>query len=365
MYLDLSTLRSRFRHLLHATGFQIKFRFESRLIWEECYSNLETQRIAASNSALDYFIEYEQGNGRQCEDFSSVLFSNQKPVAIWPLSITTSGNTIMLGRPGGLASSPHFLTLAPAKLKHKLARVCYRACIEFSKSLDIKEFSSACFEPGISAVSAWQIYAMQLGASCSVKHEALVDLRPPLEEIRRCFRKSYKSLVNRSEKLWSSFIVSREELPTAWREFKDLHLSVSKRQTRSDLSWELQKQAALNGEGFLIAVYSNNINDKRLIGAAFFMLSKYEAVYAVAAYDRNLYDQPVSHIVQLRAIEELKKRGCEWYHIGRCHYPGDSPAPSEKLMSISLFKSGFANHFNCSFELTQNLVYGSSHSKMP
>jgi len=337
---------------LESSGIEVFFRSDSRQIWSDCNSSLMFSRVETTHSAIDYFLEYEDGNNRQCIDLSSLLTVNKEPVALWPLTINSLNDCPYVARPGGFASRPHFFKSVPQNLQTKISKVCYNACLNLSSDCNQEEFVSVCFDPSDSQISSWQIYAMQLGASCSIKHEALVRLESPLEEIKGNFRKSYKSLINRSEKIWKSYVVPVNDIPVEWDKFKQLHLQVSSRKTRSGYSWHLQKKAALNNEGFLVVVYKNDENIRTLIGGGFFMTSVSEGVYAVGAYDRRLFDKPVSHIVQLRAIEELKKRSCNWYHVGRCHFPGDSPTPDKKLLSISQFKAGFANYFACSYELT-------------
>ena len=176
------SLKFRLKSLLESSGFEVSFRTESPQLWQTCFELLEFQRISASNSFIDYSIEYEQGNGRQCDDLSLVLISNQQAVAIWPLSINSLVDSKYLARPGGSVSVPHCLSSTSTKLNSKISKICYKICIHLAQNLGQKELSSSCFEPGASALSPWQIYAMQLGASCSIKHEALVDLSPPIAQ---------------------------------------------------------------------------------------------------------------------------------------------------------------------------------------
>jgi uncharacterized Fe-S cluster-containing MiaB family protein len=67
-------------------------------------------------------------------------------------------------------------------------------------------------------------------------------------------------------------------------------------------------------------------------------------IYGVGAYKRELFDRPIGHGVQMKAIEFLKEKGCQWYEIGRRCYPVDRIKPTEKELSISHFKEGFATH---------------------
>ena len=347
--------RKKLKSILESSGIEVFYRFDTRRIWSENYELLKFHPVQATHSAIDYYLEYDEGNNHKCVDLSSVLMVNKKPVALWPLSINALNTCPYVGCPGGFVSKPYFHNLTPFLLQSKITKACYNACLELASFCNQENFVSNCFDPSSLKVSSWQIYAMQLGASCSIKHEALVDLNYSLEEIRANFRKSYKSLINRSEKLWYSYVAPLSNISEEWAKFKDLHYQVSTRKTRSDHSWSLQKNAVLNNEGFLVVVYKKDANYRTLIGGGFFMASSSEASYAVGAYDRTLFDQPVSHIVQLRAIEELKNRNCEWYHIGRCYFPGDIPTPEKKELSISLFKSGFANHFSCSYLLTHKI----------
>lgn len=350
-----NSIRQQFELLLNGAGLDQVYYADNEFKWRQEYKSLSRRSVEVSSAALDYQIEYEQSIKHHVEDLSAVLIMNGQAVALWPLLVCVNSGRSQLTGPGGFILSPFFLRHVPDSLQTRIAKSCYKVCIELASYLGQDEILSRSFDHASSRLSPWHLYAMQLGASCSVRHEALVDLNQPIQDIKASFRKSYKSLINRSDKIWSAYVVTSSDLCDEWQKFKALHLNVSGRQTRSDRSWTLQKQAALNNEGFLVVVYRKNDLSRELIGAGYFTVSSYEGVYSVGAYDRSLFDQPVSHIVQLRAIEELKKRGCHWYYIGRCYFPGDSPLPTKKALSISLFKSGFANHFSCSYELSHRL----------
>ena len=357
----MTSARGTAHHQLHlqeflgSAGIQVVFRQTSRGQWEEAIKHIKDQRITISNTAIDYHVEYEIGNGRKYDDLSSILQINGAIVAVWPLSVSTASGYRFLSRPGGLASHPYFLDQVPCTLRERVIKACYNACLKLASHNGQREFLSSCFEAGSMAISPWQIYAMQKGAACTIKHEALVDLSLPIQDIRGAFRKSFKPLISKSEKIWNASVVSEADLESKFKQFKSLHLSVSGRKTRSDKSWDLQKQAIIANESFLIIVSKAEGESETVVGGGLFMASRYEGRYAVGAYDRNLFNQPVSHIVQWRAIEELKKRGCSWYHIGRCDFPGDQDSPEAKTLSISQFKAGFANAFSCSYILAHKL----------
>ena len=350
-----ASIRERFESLLHANGIEIFCRIENPSLWHQYYDSLSRHCLEVSCAEIDYQIEYGHSHNQTFDDLSSVLMLNGQAVALWPLSVCTTAGHCELTSFGGYLLSPSFLRGVSQSLQTKISKTCYKVCIDLAIVLGQEKIVSKYFDPSSPRLSPWHVYALQTGATCTVRHEALIDLSHSIQEIKASFRKSYKSLINRSEKIWHSYVVSNADLCEEWAKFKALHINVSGRQTRSDRSWMLQKEAVLNNESFLVVVYRRNDSSRDLIGAGLFTSTRSEGSYSVGAYDRSYFDQPVSHIVQLRAIEELKKRGCNWYYIGRCHFSGDSPTPDQKLLSISLFKTGFANHFSCSYELSHML----------
>ena len=141
-------------------------------------------------------------------------------------------------------------------------------------------------------------------------------------------------------KNWSVEILDTEN-QQIWNSFKNLHLKISGRKTRSDETWDIHLDNIKQQQGFLI--YLLNASGE-MDGAGFFNFSQNEGLYAVAAYDRNLFDKPLGHIVQYRAIQELKKRGIVWYKLGHRPYQTDQPTPTDKEVSIAEFKEGFASN---------------------
>ena len=91
------------------------------------------------------------------------------------------------------------------------------------------------------------------------------------------------------------------------------------------------------------------------MGGGFHVASDDEGSAAVAAYNRDLFDRPLGHAVQMRAIRELKERGCKWYYLGERCYPKQTPMPTEKELKISHFKEGFSTHTFPRFELTHTV----------
>ena len=161
-----------------------------------------------------------------------------------------------------------------------------------------------------------------------------------MEDIKASIRKSYKPLISSGLKQWAIELMD-ERNDVIWQEFRRLHLQVSGRVTRSDETWENQHRSIETGNEILI--YLRN-SDNRMVGGGLFNLTKDEGSYSVGVYDRSLFDKPLGHVVQFKAIEEMKNRGLRWYSIGKRFYRTDTPIPTQKEISISEFKHGFATH---------------------
>ena len=118
-----------------------------------------------------------------------------------------------------------------------------------------------------------------------------------------------------------------------------MHANVSARETRSLQTWLMQYEDIKNNRSFLIW-----LRDKsgKLVGGGYFDITSDEGLYDCGAYDRSLFSMPLGHVIQDRAIEELKKLGCKFYKIGRLHNKYDVPPPTEKEISIAKFKKGFS-----------------------
>ena len=173
-----------------------------------------------------------------------------------------------------------------------------------------------------------------------MRHELFLNIEPDMADIKSQFRKSYKSLISAGMQLWEVGVLDRGHDDT-WDEFRRLHRSVAGRVTRSADTWSLQHTAIKEGGNFLVYLRDKK---KRMIGGGLFSISKDECLYGVGVYDRSLFKNPLGHVVQYRAIEEMKKRGLRWYKIGLRSFAAETPAPTQKEINISEFKQGFASH---------------------
>jgi FemAB family protein len=230
-----------------------------------------------------------------------------------------------------------------------------KSCLDLAeaiaKAADLGVWSSAESFSESMGLSDWHTEAMARDADCAVRHDLFLDLHPDMAEIKRNIRSSYKSLITGGMRTWSVGVLDSLD-ESIWDEFRRLHLRVSGRKTRSDETWALQHEDIGNRNAFLVHLRNSN---GEMVGGGLFNFTRDEGAYAVGVYDRSLFDKPLGHVVQYRAIEELKSRGVRWYKIGARPFSSEMPTPTDKEISIGEFKQGFASHVFPQYRLTHKV----------
>ena len=308
--------------------------------WNTTLASCRYQPVLYTSSSTTYQLAYFRGGDIECEDHSMILHWNGVPCAIWPLSCSVEGGGLTFDSLGTPVLPPLFARETPASVAKRLTK----ACLDFLDQMTSKHerVSWAASSPFLDStgLGVWHDELMRRGAECRLMHDLYLDLRPELPAIKSCFRKSYKSLITSGRREWTVGVMDSPD-PVVWAEFNQLHFEVSGRRTRSRETWDLQLEQIAQGERILIFLREGK---NRMVGGGFFEFTQDEALYSVGAYDRNLFHKPLGHVVQATAIEEFKRRGVRWYKIGRRFFPSDEPGPTDKDLSISEFKSGFASH---------------------
>lgn len=187
---------------------------------------------------------------------------------------------------------------------------------------------------------------MEQGAkSFGITNECFVDLSLREDEILSKMRRTNKYSIQKGMQLWKSEIISKQsgqsKIEECFNKFHNLHVEVAGRETRSKKTWEIQYEAVLRTNDFVVLLYDMEQN---LIGASLFSTTCSMGNYSVAAYKRELFDKPVGHASQWIAIKHMKELNMKWYYLGTRAYWGDWNKPNEKEISIGHFKEGFATN---------------------
>jgi FemAB family protein len=295
--------------------------------------------VVYSISCVDYQLCWLRGISDVVLDWSLALYHEKKPVAIWPLSSRLQNGNWILGSNEGGVLPPYFVPGLSEKTEKNLVARSLELLNRLAQLLGLSHWQGREII-GPAGAGAWHRRVMEAGAEVALRHELFVDLSWPLQAIRSNFRKSYKPLITAAGKLWKAEAHDTVS-QTLLDEFRLLHQEVAGRVTRSLETWQCQMAGIQAGEAFLVTLRDNS---DRLVGCGFFYSTAGHVDYAVGAYDRSLFDKPVGHLVQWKAIEHMKRLGAVWYRIGERPYPGVAPGVSEKELNIARFKEGFATH---------------------
>jgi FemAB family protein len=333
--------RDALRASLDSVELKGSFRQSGDSDWEGVATRIAYLPVDYSPAMMDYQVCYWNGNARPTSDLSLVLHNDNRPCALWPLSVSRGeGGVLQIGSSGGALRPPLFVAELAAKTVKTVTTKCLGALNHFCTSSGIASWESAESFADATGLSDWHDKAMQLGATARLRHELFIDLTRSMTEIKAGFRKSYKALITSGGKLWNVHLLAQADA-AVWEEFRCLHLAVAGRATRSLESWDAQHAAIAAGAAFF--VYLRDATG-RMVGGGLFHVTRDEGEYAVGAYDRSLFDKPLGHVVQYHAIEEMKRRHMRWYKLGPRFYPSDVPRPTQKELSIADFKQGFASH---------------------
>ena len=315
-------------------------RTNNKKLWDNIFENLNYSPVAYSNMNIDFLHEvYKSKKNVEVTDLSSIVYWDNKPVGLWPFFLFKKDNILTFNFLDGKVLPPILNNEINKNIEKKIIKKIIQFMFMISKIIGQKSWESMDLFNNQLGVSLWHSISMELNQKSNIEYDLYINLDNDYETIKSTFRKSYKSLINSGTKKWNIYILDKKN-DSVWNQFIHLHFLVSGKKTRSDKSWEIHYQSVINKKSFLI--YLLDKNDK-MVGAGLFNYTSDEGLYAVAAYDRNLSDQPLGHIVQSFAIKELIKRKVKWYKIGPRPYLNSYNKSTEKEINISEFKNGFAN----------------------
>jgi FemAB family protein len=303
--------------------------------WNTVISNPSEASIFYLKKTLDYYVSYYQE--QDSYNLSLVFYENKKPVAIFPLFVYGE-DTKIISCNGVEIIEPLFINNIGRKAKKGIESQLVLFILELSKVLNI----SQCQFTNIlrNKLSSWYLYWIEYANLSYITYHMMVDLSLSDEVMRVEFRKSFRPLINKGLREWR-VEVHEKVSSDLFDKFRSLHCEVSGRVTRPIESWNIQQDQINSGEAFLVAVSDEKNN---MVGAGLFTYTQDIGVYSVGAYRRELFDKPIGHPVQMKAIETLKNKGCKWYEIGQKHCQLDMIKPTDKELSISHFKEGFSTN---------------------
>ncbi|RJG49008.1 hypothetical protein [Motilimonas pumila] len=275
-----------------------------------------------------------------------IIYQDQQPTAIWRLNLAQSGEATVVTTNSSPISAPIIATGASKKTTTNILKSCLHFLVSVAERFKLKELVCQGID-GWSLNQEWSKLWLQAGANIKVSHECFTDLSQNIDEYLKKRSKGCKSDIKKALKLWH-FEIHDQLSDKQLKQFQDFHRHVAGRVTRDNTTWEAQQRFTNNGESFVIFIYS----DKQLIGCAQFTYSAHTGAYAIAAYERELFQYPIAHGAQILAMKKMQSMGITQYYLGARCYPGSNEKPDVKAQSIGKFKASFAS----SIELNQTLT---------
>ena len=297
------------------------------------------------NSIFRWKFNIEQINNKYdvVYDFSGLLKYNNKIVGFWPLTyikdikkFTSYGANII---------NPLFEKNIDEKIEKNICINILKTLSELCAELNVKQFcTEENFHNHNLFITNWHSANLNYFPLVKIEYQIYTNLNLGYSKIKTLYRKSYKSLINKSKKKLEVKVLNIND-NLKYSQFQKLHKFVSGKKTRSDKSWELNFKEINNLKSFLF--YVENEKNK-IIGGSIINCTNDEAYYAVGAYDKSYFKSfAVSHLIQDFIISFLCKKNFKWYNLGE--YDPDSYKNNKKLYDISKFKMGFGTNLKTKY----------------
>ena len=300
-------------------------------IWDRfrnCVKNVNYSE-SFDNWAHEYYSEFGK-----VLDFSFSIILDGKVVGFWPLYLVGDGKDAWLGHYSKRIFEPIISEEYMKDIDIYLPKLV-EWIVHLAHNNNINQVHFQLSE-------CYQFLSKYLNENYTYSNISVTycDLNPDITEIWKGLRKSYKSLINREAKIYTSEIITSNNFKNIG-DFVNLHVKAAEREVRSLKNWESQGKAIKNGEG--IICYVRNFSGD-LVGASFCHITGINALYSTGAYDRNLEacGVAIGHLAQWEIIKYLKKNTNVQFYV---LHPGSlEKVMTIKEQSILHFKKGFVRH---------------------
>lgn len=183
-------------------------------------------------------------------------------------------------------------------------------------------------------------------ATVETRFNRIIDLNQQEDKIIGDFSKSIKSAL--SKNLGDSQEIeiinqnsSQQMIKLAFDSLKSLHFNSAGRSTRSNQSWNIQREFLVGGNAFIVQLLSQG----HVISSAYFMITGYDCYYGVSASAPKTNGISFSHLCISSAIAYSKKLGLQTFHLGE-QYSYLSHNITDKESNIEKFKSFFGGRLS-------------------
>lgn len=316
--------------------------------WSEVYMEIKNPFVYFRESYIDFRLECLNGEKEIYKDLSFGIRLENKIIGLLPLFLYQNSASRELSFLENSIYPIQFISSISKSIKKEVIKQVINGFFAVSNLLKIKKLIFIDQLIPSKKLNIWHEILLQHNFKCHITRELFVNLKLDYSDLRKHYRKSYKSLISKGYRVLNSYKLDGDN-KQIWEEFKLLHYKAAGRKTRSDRSWDILYDEILKKESSLY--YCTNESGV-MVGGSFIMENDFEAVYAVAAYDRELFNLPIGHFLQDFVIKNLLESKKHWYRLGRKFHNMDSDNPTKKEIQIGNFKSGFSTDLIANFRFT-------------
>jgi hypothetical protein len=287
-------------------------------------------------STLDVQYSKEYSGRSQWEDMSFIVVEGVAPLMGLRIArrIQPDGSAQLsgFGRPIAYLESSKMDSMQ----QKGAARIL---CGELEAILQAEKNTSVTYRQLRPSLSPVGEFLLRAGAKATPCLTQIIHLSLSEAELWQQIRGRYKSLINWGKRSLKLCVGDHSTITLKDIErFRQLHIDVAGRETRTRRTWEIQLEMIQQRQGFAILGFL----DAELVTAVLFVHSRQYCYYGVAASRRDMFDKPLGHFLIWTGILQAKNFGCRYLELGEQVFPGQGTGtPSPKERGISTFKSGF------------------------
>ena len=312
---------------------------ENKKLWSNFCLEKNSFPLRYSLPWIEYQNTYLIDKEEFYADISLIFKCGNIIISIWPVSIIRNKKSYFISSQNAELLPPLFKDDIKNQQVNQIHNIAFKYIQLLMDNYGIKKIKfieDIGNQPGI---TSWYKKFEGLNLTNKIKHYIFLNLDLNEKDIWKVIRKSYKNLINRASKKYKVLSLFSDD-QEIWQKFKELHFNESGRLTRSEETWIRQFSNIKIKKAILFYILDKNSN---MIGGAFFDLTNYEAFYSVAAYDKKMRKEPISHFIIYSSILELKSLGLKKINFGEFDFNQNKNLKNEKEYNIQKFKRGFAS----------------------
>ncbi len=308
---------------------KILFRSKNQKIWDQFLEKIKDAHFYHFSQELNYQSLYQIELGFEDQDLSFIILNNNEIISLFGLSILRKKDSYFLGCNGRPVLSPIFRKQCSIQMESLISEICFDICEKIAGKLHIKKWYSNFFLFSQKENSEWIKICKKKNCNIFKTEEGFIKLTN-----KEMGDKKYLKKIKEDHWEIKKFLsINKED----WNLFKNLHLKVSGKKTRSDKTWESQFEDLNNNRAFAIFLYDKNKKGS-LVGGNIYRIEKNISIYAVGVNDRSYFPKSMSIYSFYHGIIEMLNKNIKWLSLGDIPSERDFNNPTSKEISIGEFK---------------------------